>query len=1125
MNVHAESSAVPAAEPRRRRLAPRRKQGNPYLDWLRAELGSIADGLDVDPLRKRYLQSRYVNQVVWMEGKAEAARRNYVRLRLITVVGAVIVPVLVGLNSDDGGVEAAAIGLSLIVAVSAAIEQFFHFGERWQHYRRSVERLKAEGWRYFELTDGSARARPTRRVPGLRAPRRGDPSGRNRHLHQRGRRRASTGAGPAGGLMAAGPAYAAFISYSRAVDGRLAPRLESALERFGKPWYRMRAVRVFRDDASLSANPGLWSSLTGALERAEFFVLLASPGASASEWVGKEVEYWLEHRDRARLLLVLTEGEIAWDDQAEDFDWERTTALPRALAGAYPEEPRYTDLRFAARSEHLSLRDPRFRDAVADVAAPLNGRAKDDMIGEEVRQHRRTLRIARGAGVALAALTAAASVAAVLAIRAADRADRERDRAEQEARVATSRQLAAQSAVAVRDSRLGGALTQAVKAWRTEHTSQARDALLAALKAAPQVVAVLPGRRAQEVIVSADGRRAALRSFDPPVVQIVDLATGRAAGTPVEVPIDAALALGPAAAQLAIGGLRGRVELMSLARGTSRTLTGPVRLRQSEHTAPVDSSTLPVGAGNLTFAPDGRVLAWAGPRAFVSLWDGRRVRRLRPPTPPGPSGWTVAVGDGGRVVAANGAATGEIVVWRVGRTGARARLLPGRPPVFGAVEAGQHGPIAIGAGRRPLLAVGGFDDGKVDVRDARSGERLHQLRTGRGAVSSLRFSPSGRVLSVVDAAGLTLWRAATGARLARFPPAGAERGAAALDDARIVALGADGSMTVRDLRAAAHQIARPLHGAEEYYPPMAFDPSGEHVASLDRRSRVRLWRISDGRRGPPRTTAVDASRLAFLPDGRLVTCCGATEDVPARVWSADGAARVVAGETGASYDMTVTSRGQLVVAGTTRRRAAVWGVGDVLELPRGTFGPTLSPDGRWVAAYTDEDASIWDVERRRKAAAYPPAEPGGVFSPDGRLLAAASQDGSIGLFDPRTGRKVGALGSDIEVPALAFSPDGRVLAALVTRTGTSYLARTTLELWDVAGRRPVGDEVLLDLGDATIALPALAFSPDGSRLAASGIGSQPLVLDLDADRWAERACALAPSCGPTPSTAELAARG
>jgi hypothetical protein len=156
VNVHAEPSAASAAPPRRRRLALRRKKRNPYLEWLKGDLGSIADGLELEPLRMRYMHSRYVDQVVWMEGKADQARRHYVRLRLITVVGAVIVPVLIGLNSDNGWVEAGTVALSLVVAVSAAIEQFFHFGERWQHYRRNVERLKSEGWRYFELTDGYA---------------------------------------------------------------------------------------------------------------------------------------------------------------------------------------------------------------------------------------------------------------------------------------------------------------------------------------------------------------------------------------------------------------------------------------------------------------------------------------------------------------------------------------------------------------------------------------------------------------------------------------------------------------------------------------------------------------------------------------------------------------------------------------------------------------------------------------------------------------------------------------------------------------------------------------------------------------------------------------------------------
>ena len=47
--------------------------------------------------------------------------------------------------------------------------------------------------------------------------------------------------------------YDAFISYSHHSDARLAPLLQAGLHRFAKPWYRMRAVRVFRDEASLAA--------------------------------------------------------------------------------------------------------------------------------------------------------------------------------------------------------------------------------------------------------------------------------------------------------------------------------------------------------------------------------------------------------------------------------------------------------------------------------------------------------------------------------------------------------------------------------------------------------------------------------------------------------------------------------------------------------------------------------------------------------------------------------------------------------------------------------------------------------------------------------------------------------
>ena len=59
--------------------------------------------------------------------------------------------------------------------------------------------------------------------------------------------------------------FDAFMSYSHAADGQLAPALQRGLHKLGKAWYRKRALRVFRDKTSLSANPALWPSIERAL--------------------------------------------------------------------------------------------------------------------------------------------------------------------------------------------------------------------------------------------------------------------------------------------------------------------------------------------------------------------------------------------------------------------------------------------------------------------------------------------------------------------------------------------------------------------------------------------------------------------------------------------------------------------------------------------------------------------------------------------------------------------------------------------------------------------------------------------------------------------------------------------
>ncbi len=132
---------------------------NSYEESLKQEFRGLVDSLELQERQKYYLKSRWLDQVLWMEGRANRARNFYYRLRLTTIIGGVIIPALVSLNftgTDNQQAKQAifisTFALSQVVAVSAAVEQFFNYGERWRHYRRSVESLKTQGWQYFELS-------------------------------------------------------------------------------------------------------------------------------------------------------------------------------------------------------------------------------------------------------------------------------------------------------------------------------------------------------------------------------------------------------------------------------------------------------------------------------------------------------------------------------------------------------------------------------------------------------------------------------------------------------------------------------------------------------------------------------------------------------------------------------------------------------------------------------------------------------------------------------------------------------------------------------------------------------------------------------------------------------------
>lgn len=287
--------------------------------------------------------------------------------------------------------------------------------------------------------------------------------------------------------------YDAFFSYSHHGDRIIAQVLQRELEKFGKPWYRLRRLRIFRDDTSLSANPDLWATIEAALGRSRHLVLFASPAAARSAWVDREVEWWLQHRRDTPVLFVLTRGQIEGGHGAEQ------QSLPPRAAASLTGEPFWVDLRSLAGMTSITPDHSDLRRAVENLAGPLAGVDKDDIVGDHVREHRRVRLLTRGAIAALSLLTIASVVGGITAVVQADRAVAQARRAE-------SRSMALQ-AVGELPVRLDTAAVLAAQAFRLDDNAESRSALLRAATSTPQlVVNRYVDEEISTVAASADGR-------------------------------------------------------------------------------------------------------------------------------------------------------------------------------------------------------------------------------------------------------------------------------------------------------------------------------------------------------------------------------------------------------------------------------------------------------------------------------------------------------------------------------------------------------------------------------------------------------------------------------------------
>jgi type II secretory pathway pseudopilin PulG len=273
--------------------------------------------------------------------------------------------------------------------------------------------------------------------------------------------------------------YDAFLSYTHR-DTAMAVALQRELERLTKPWWRRRQLHVFRDESALAAGPALWTRLVSALTESRYLIVLASPAAARSEWTDREVGWWLDHRSVDQLVLAVVDGELHWDGHAGRFDPRTTNCLPPSLLERLAEEPLWVDLRGIATDQGSD----RLAAPSAGIVAAITGKDKDEILGEDLRQHRRTRRTAVSALAVISVLALLATAAAVVALA-------QRDSARRSAAIAQARAFAAGAQASVGQD-LDRSLLYAATAYRLHDDTSSHAALFQALSSDPHLVRFVP---------------------------------------------------------------------------------------------------------------------------------------------------------------------------------------------------------------------------------------------------------------------------------------------------------------------------------------------------------------------------------------------------------------------------------------------------------------------------------------------------------------------------------------------------------------------------------------------------------------------------------------------------------
>ena len=384
----------------------------------------------------------------------------------------------------------------------------------------------------------------------------------------------------------------------------------------------------------------------------------------------------------------------------------------------------------------------------------------------------------------------------------------------------------------------------------------------------------------------------------------------------------------------------------------------------------------------------------------------------------------------------------------------------------------------------------GLDNGRVELWEVETGERMGTLRHANRPVSSVAFSRDGATLAagsmdqVIKVWDVETWREAGTWEVRREGNVIYPLSVAFSPDGTRLASGfQDGTVRLWDV--AAQEEVATLEGHTDRVASVAFSPDGALLASSARRSdaTVRLWDVEtrdlvsllEGH-----TSDVDA--VAFSPDGATLASAGGELDGTVRLWDVETGDLIITLE---GYESGVNAvafspDGATLVYGDldgtvllrdleTGNAARLSGHGSLWSMALARDGVLLAAGGGW-----DGTVRLWDAATRTPIATlvgHTSLVTSVSFPADGALLASGAWDGTVGLWDIATRTNTATLQGHSEFRSVALSPDGALLA--------SGSQDGTVSLWDVGTQTQVtlGGHVRCQFGGFFSA----RWSPSGFR--------------------------------------------